>query len=98
MLALMTCYSLLLSGGVDSSYHHRGYLYDNLERKDAEEIVANLTEEICGEKPQHIHSNCRNILKHASHTRVCAVETNHGYFFVTKDLLDGVNVIFNRWD
>lgn len=98
MLAFASCFSLLLAGSPDSSTYHKTYLNDQLDRKDAESIVYNLTQEVCGEVPHYMNSNCRNILPNADHSRVCAIETNHGYFFVTKDMLDGVNIIFNRWD
>lgn len=44
------------------------------------------------------HSRCSKIVRNQDHTRVCYVETNLGYFFLTKDLLDLVNITYSRWD
>lgn len=41
---------------------------------------------------------CGTILPGRAHTAVCYIETNLGYFFLTKDFLDKANVIYNRWD
>jgi hypothetical protein len=39
---------------------------------------------------------CKNMLKSDLYTRVCYVETNLGYFFITRDLTGTVNFIFNK--
>lgn len=44
------------------------------------------------------HSRCTKIIRNQDHTRVCYVETNLGYFFITKDLLDNLNMLYSRWD
>jgi hypothetical protein len=44
------------------------------------------------------HSRCSKIIRNQEHTRVCYVETNLGYFFLTKDLLENVNITYSRWD
>lgn len=44
------------------------------------------------------HSKCSNIVPEQDHTRICYVETNLGYFLVSRDLLDTFNVIYSRWD
>lgn len=44
------------------------------------------------------HSRCSKIIRNQEHTRVCYVETNLGYFFLTKDLLENINITFSRWD
>jgi len=44
------------------------------------------------------HSRCEKIISNREHTRVCYVETNLGYFFVSQDLLDSYNISFSRWD
>ncbi|MBL6988956.1 MAG: hypothetical protein ISR65_04230 [Bacteriovoracaceae bacterium] len=43
-------------------------------------------------------SRCRAIVPKQESSRVCYVETNIGFFFVTWDMLTGVNITFNRWD
>jgi hypothetical protein len=41
---------------------------------------------------------CKNLIPGRSHTAVCYIETNLGYFFMTKDFLEKANVTYNRWD
>ena len=41
---------------------------------------------------------CRSLIPGRAHTAVCYIETNLGYFFLTKDFLDKANVTYNRWD
>lgn len=43
-------------------------------------------------------SRCKNIVDDMPNSLSCYVETNLGYFFVTRDFLTKVHVIFNRWD
>ncbi len=52
-----------------------------------------------GEGPHgRSHSRCSKVVRNQEHTRVCYVETNLGYFFLTKDLLDNININYSRWD
>ena len=44
------------------------------------------------------HSRCSKLISNQEHTRVCYVETNLGYFFVTRDLMDSFNISYSRWD
>ncbi|MCR9204453.1 MAG: hypothetical protein NXH75_07750 [Halobacteriovoraceae bacterium] len=44
------------------------------------------------------HSRCTKVIRNQEHTRVCYVETNLGYFFLTTDLLDNINILYSRWD
>ena len=44
------------------------------------------------------HSKCTEVIPSNEHTRVCYVETNLGFFFVTRDLLDTYNISYSRWD
>lgn len=41
---------------------------------------------------------CHEIMPDNSYSRICYVENELGYFFVSKDMLDSVNIIYNRWD
>ena len=41
---------------------------------------------------------CRNIANGKPHSQVCYVESNIGYFFVSRDMISGATVIYNRWD
>jgi len=52
-----------------------------------------------GQGPQgRSHSRCSVIIANEDQTRVCYVETNLGYFLVSRDLLDTFNLIYSRWD
>jgi len=44
------------------------------------------------------HNRCEQVLRGVPSSRVCYVETNLGYFFVTRDMLTKIHVTFNRWD
>lgn len=44
------------------------------------------------------HSRCTKVVGHQENSRVCYVETNLGYFFLTKDFLDNINITYSRWD
>lgn len=43
-------------------------------------------------------SRCHTIFRGKPHTRSCYIHTNLGFFFVTTDLTDGVNLLYSRWD
>ncbi len=42
-------------------------------------------------------SHCSR-LNGEGHSRLCYVETNLGYFFVSRDMLKNYIITFNRWD
>jgi len=52
----------------------------------------------CAEAIENPKITCVKAVKHIP--ALCYVEPKNigGYFLVTKDYVDGVNVIFNRWD
>lgn len=42
---------------------------------------------------------CRAIDKSNENTEVCYIETEQpGFFYVMRDMVDHINVIYNRWD
>ena len=43
-------------------------------------------------------SRCSQVVSLNDESRVCYVESNLGYWFVTYDYQDRANIIFNRWD
>lgn len=43
-------------------------------------------------------SRCEVIFPGKPHSRSCYIHTNIGFFFVTTDLTDGVNLLYSRWD
>lgn len=42
--------------------------------------------------------SCRQLVPGRNHTTVCYIETQLGYFFVSKDFLENANVTYARWD
>ena len=44
------------------------------------------------------HSRCEQVIRSVPSSRVCYVETNLGYFFVTRNSLTNIHITFNRWD
>lgn len=43
-------------------------------------------------------SRCSQVVRSVDTSRVCYVESNLGYWFVSYDLVDQATVTFNRWD
>jgi predicted DNA binding protein len=41
---------------------------------------------------------CREISPGKSSSKICYLETNLGYFFISLDMLGTANITFNRWD
>ena len=41
---------------------------------------------------------CNNIARSYPHSRVCYIESNIGFFFVMRDMMNGATVVYNRWD
>lgn len=67
------------------------------------EAIAKLVSDIksCArEKSNHLVSNvsCKELMGGKLYSKSCVAESQIGYFFVSLDMLDNVNIIFNRWD
>ncbi|MBT3235178.1 MAG: hypothetical protein HN353_04445 [Bdellovibrionales bacterium] len=43
-------------------------------------------------------SKCLYLVRDHQASHVCYVESNIGYFFLTWDMLTGINIVYNRWD
>jgi hypothetical protein len=43
-------------------------------------------------------SKCNKVAPGINSSRVCYIESNLGYFYVTWNQLDNSNIVFNRWD
>lgn len=43
-------------------------------------------------------SRCHQIFRGKEHTRSCYIHTNLGFFFVTTDFSESVNLLYSRWD
>ncbi len=44
------------------------------------------------------HSRCEAIVRERENSRMCYVESNLGYWFIHKDFVDDVHIMFHRWD
>lgn len=42
--------------------------------------------------------SCKIIKEGSPSSEVCYLETDMGYFFLMRDMVDHINVIYNRWD
>lgn len=43
-------------------------------------------------------ANCQDVVPGVQLSRVCYVEENFGYFLVSVDMLENINIVFNRFD
>lgn len=94
LISLATC---LLSVGIDSSFFQVKEQEFNKEN-DAIRIVQSFVQKNCSNNIAIQNSHCKNIIGNDDATKVCYISTNVGYFFVMKDMMENVNVIYNRWD
>jgi hypothetical protein len=42
--------------------------------------------------------SCKEVVPGNFISRVCYVESQHGYFFISMDMMEQLNIVFNRWD
>ena len=88
--------SMLLLSGTDSSHI---YLYKADRGVSPQNLVEEVLSQKCpNEKIEFKDTVCKNLVARDSTTKVCYINTDIGYFFVMRDMLDGVNIIYNRWD
>ena len=43
-------------------------------------------------------ANCQDVVPGVALSRVCYVEKTYGYFLVSVDMLENINIVFNRFD
>ena len=41
---------------------------------------------------------CKKLKEDRHYSEVCYIEAEQGFFFVMRDMVDHINVIYNRWD
>jgi len=51
----------------------------------------------CGSS-RHVKLKCGQAIRGNTNTEICYGEGDRGYFLISRDYLDNINVIFNRWD
>jgi hypothetical protein len=105
--ASYACESKLLADSMDSK-HFKLHGDDVLEYSGVTEIInetsslraANMVMKLvgCTEAIENPKITCVKAVRHIP--ALCYLEPKNlgGYFLVTKDYVDGVNVIFSRWD
>lgn len=78
-----------------------GDFYESSEEY-VREVVINLVSEVKScqkEKAVFISDvNCMELIPGKPFSKNCVVESRIGYFFISLDMLDNINIIFNRWD
>lgn len=94
------CYNKLMNGSTDSAAHQV-----NISNLDTEDSMKSKTSvglkelmKRCGCVPQFKKFQCGEAIKGNQLTDICYVETSWGYFIVSKDYLENLNIIFNRLD
>ena len=95
-----SCQEKLLGIRTDSSVFHIpsfGMFRDGYV--PAKQAVGHLVAKKCTGENVVIYKNvCRNVEKGNPFSKACYLESNVGFFIVSRDLFDGMNIIFNRWD
>lgn len=103
--ALADCYMKMLNDYNLDSRHFKIYI-DNVSSNESEimdeQTAINtahyITDQVCQEKFQVTKTSCERVFPNIP--VICYVELDQlpGYFIITKDYVDHVNAIFNRWD
>ena len=79
-----------------------GDFYENSESyvKEAISYFVRDIRSCQNEKGSALISNvkCHELIPGKVYSKNCIAESEIGYFFVSLDMLDNVNIIFNRWD
>ncbi|CBW27036.1 putative exported protein [Halobacteriovorax marinus SJ] len=60
-------------------------LYDNL---GCDQLKGKVAKEV----------KCSEVAKGVPYSKVCYVENRDGYFLISKDMMENINIIYNRWD
>lgn len=68
--------------------------------KASERAVRRLENRLgCVEKSFEIQNiSCKEVVPGNAISKVCYVESQLGYFFISIDMMEKVNIVFNRWD
>ncbi len=95
-----SCYRALLSGNSDSGVHqiHVSHISESNLLSSMSKLGIHLLLKECGCNPVLNKINCGEAILGNKLTQICYMKSNWGYFLVSKDYLDNLNIIFNRWD
>ena len=77
--------------------------FDSRPKSYTIEAIKSLSQDLSDKSGLNCHikiskSSCREVAEGIPSSMVCYLESEIGYFIVSKDMLSGVNIIFNRWD
>ena len=100
------CYSSLLDDfSVDSKSfqiysEEAAELFEERPEAAAKESIRLLGEKLgCNNKNlDQMEVSCSEVIPGNLMSKVCYAENDIGYFFVSMDMMDNVNIVFNRWD
>ena len=75
-------------------------LFEEEPEAAARESIRLLEERLeCDQKSlDPVDVSCKEIIPGKSMSRVCYAESSDGYFFISLDMMENVNIVFNRWD
>lgn len=100
------CYKAALNDFASDSMAYQIYdedismAFDDNGVKASVKAVRSLESKLgCVEKSFEIKNvSCNEIVPGNSVSKVCYIESQLGYFFVSMDMMDQVNIVFSRWD
>ncbi len=75
-------------------------MFEDRPDKAVYSVVRSLEQQIgCSEKSFELAEvSCKEIVPGNLLSSICYVESQHGYFFISMDMMESINVVFNRWD
>lgn len=73
-------------------------LMNNEDEFNPKKILNGLTHNICNQSVNILYSNCYKFVKEDPDSRVCLLVTDVGYFYISRDMLNTVNIVFSRLD
>ena len=74
--------------------------FENKDRAASTQAIKLLEQKLnCREGAFSINSiSCKEIIPGHLHSKVCYLESQRGFFFVSIDMMEQVNITFSRWD
>lgn len=96
--AYADCYSGLSNSYKDSHTHQVAPFNhsDNLKEVGTKALNYLFRTHHC--VTEMVELECHELVRGKSNTEICYGEGTYGYFLISKDYMDTVNVTFNRWD
>ena len=95
--AYSDCY-VSLSGGLDSKNHQINVSTDSPLQNKSEQALKKLFKKLNCQEMEIGTIKCNTAIKDVPETEICYTECQYGYFLISKDYLDNINILFNRWD